>query len=58
MILPSDRWTSPIYDGAYNYGADPYDLQNPSTPVEKVFVPQFTATRTWEPRRFRFSIPA
>lgn len=38
MILPSDRWTSPIYDGAYNYGADPYDLKNPSTPVEKVFV--------------------
>lgn len=38
MILPSDRWTSPIYDGAYNYGADPYDLQNPSTPVEKVFL--------------------
>ena len=39
MILPSDRWTSTIYDGAYNYGADPYDLQNPSTPVEKIFVP-------------------
>ncbi len=38
MILPSDRWTSPIYDGAYNYGADPYDLMNPSSPVEKVFV--------------------
>ncbi len=38
MILPSDRWTSPIYDGAYNYGVDPYDLQNPSTPVEKVFI--------------------
>ena len=38
MIQPSDRWTSPIYDGAYNYGADPYDLQNPSTPVEKVFI--------------------
>ncbi len=37
MILPSDRWTSPIYDGAYNYGADPYDLKNPVTPVEKVF---------------------
>jgi len=38
MILPSDRWTSPIYDGAYNYGADQYDLLNPSSPVEKVFV--------------------
>jgi peptidoglycan hydrolase-like amidase/uncharacterized protein YgiM (DUF1202 family) len=38
MIRPSNRWTSPIYDGAYNYGADPYDLQNPSTPVEKVFI--------------------
>ncbi|HWQ98357.1 MAG TPA: SH3 domain-containing protein [Clostridia bacterium] len=38
MILPSDRWTSPIYDGAYNYGTDQYDLLNPSTPVEKVFV--------------------
>ncbi|MEN6563969.1 MAG: SH3 domain-containing protein [Christensenella sp.] len=39
MILPSDRWSSTIYDGAYNYGADPYDLVNPSTPVEKIFVP-------------------
>ncbi len=39
MILPSDRWTSPIYDGAYNYGTDPYDLQNPSTPVEKIYIP-------------------
>jgi peptidoglycan hydrolase-like amidase/uncharacterized protein YgiM (DUF1202 family) len=39
MILPSDRWTSTQYDGAYNYGADPYDLANPSTPVESVFVP-------------------
>ena len=39
MILPSDRWNSAIYDGAYNYGADPYDLANPVTPVEKVFVP-------------------
>jgi len=39
MILPSDRWTSTIYDGAYNYGEDPYDLANPSTPVESVFVP-------------------
>lgn len=39
MILPSDRWTSTIYDGAYNYGADPYDLQNPSSPVERIFIP-------------------
>ncbi len=38
MILPSDRWSSTIYDGAYNYGADPYDLMNPITPVEKVFL--------------------
>ena len=39
MILPSDRWTATLYDGAYNYGVDPYDLANPSTPVESVFVP-------------------
>ena len=39
MILPSDRWTSTIYDSAYNYGVDPYDLANPSSPVESVFVP-------------------
>ena len=39
MILPSDRWSSTLYDGAYNYGTDPYDLANPSTPVEFVFVP-------------------
>ncbi|HQQ40546.1 MAG TPA: SpoIID/LytB domain-containing protein, partial [Clostridia bacterium] len=39
MILPSDRWTSTLYDGAYSYGADPYDLANPSTPVECIYVP-------------------
>jgi len=39
MILPSDRWTATLYDGAYNYGVDPYDLANPSTPVESIFVP-------------------
>lgn len=39
MILPSDRWNATLYDGAYNYGTDPYDLANPSTPVEAVFVP-------------------
>ncbi len=40
MILPSDRWTSPIYDGAYRYGADPYDLANAASPVEKIFFAQ------------------
>lgn len=39
MILPSERWSSTVYDGAYNTGADPYDLANPATPVEKIFVP-------------------
>jgi len=39
MILPSDRWSATLYDDAYNYGADPYDLANPSTPVEAIFVP-------------------
>lgn len=39
MILPSVRWSSPIYDGAYNTGADPYDMANPATPMEKIFLP-------------------
>jgi len=39
MILPSVRWSSPIYDGAYNSGADPYDMANPATPMEKIFLP-------------------
>jgi peptidoglycan hydrolase-like amidase/uncharacterized protein YgiM (DUF1202 family) len=39
MIQPSDRWSATLYDDAYNYGADPYDLANPSTPVESIFVP-------------------
>jgi len=39
MILPSDRWSSTVYDGAYNYGADPYDMANPSSLLEKIFLP-------------------
>ncbi len=39
MILPSVRWSSTIYDGAYNTGADPYDMANPATPMEKIFLP-------------------
>ena len=54
MILPSDRWTSPIYDGAYNYGADPYDLMNPSTPVEKVFVSNIYSDREMGTAAFAF----
>ena len=54
MILPSDRWTSPIYDGAYNYGADPYDLQNPSTPVEKVFISNIYSDKDMGTAAFAF----
>ncbi|NLI54713.1 MAG: SH3 domain-containing protein [Clostridiales bacterium] len=54
MILPSDRWTSPIYDGAYNYGADPYDLMNPSTPVEKIFIPANYSEREMGTAAFAF----
>ncbi len=54
MILPSDRWTSPIYDGAYNYGADPYDLQNPSTPVEKVFISNIYSDKDMGTAAFSF----
>ena len=54
MILPSNRWTSPIYDGAYNYGADPYDLQNPSTPVEKVFVSSIYSEKDMGTAAFAF----
>jgi peptidoglycan hydrolase-like amidase/uncharacterized protein YgiM (DUF1202 family) len=54
MILPSDRWTSPIYDGAYNYGPDPYDLQNPSTPVEKVFISNIYSDKDMGTAAFMF----
>ena len=54
MILPSDRWTSPIYDGAYNYGVDPYDLMNPSSPVEKVFVSNIYSDREMGTAAFAF----
>jgi peptidoglycan hydrolase-like amidase/uncharacterized protein YgiM (DUF1202 family) len=54
MILPSDRWTSPIYDGAYNYGVDPYDLQNPSTPVEKVFISNIYSEKDMGTAAFAF----
>ena len=54
MILPSDRWTSPIYDGAYNYGADPYDLMNPSSLVEKVFVSNIYSERDMGTAAFAF----
>lgn len=54
MILPSDRWTSPIYDGAYNYGADPYDLMNPSSPVEKVFISNIYSDRAMGTAAFAF----
>ena len=54
MILPSDRWTSPIYDGAYNYGADPYDLMNPSSPVEKVFVSNIYSDKAMGTAAFSF----
>lgn len=54
MILPSDRWTSPIYDGAYHYGADPYDLQNPSTPVEKVFISNIYSEKDMGTAAFAF----
>ncbi len=39
MVLPSQRWSSPMYDGAYRSGADPYDLQNPLSSVEKIYIP-------------------
>ncbi len=39
MILPSVRWGAALYDGAYAAGADAYDLANPSTPVETIFIP-------------------
>jgi peptidoglycan hydrolase-like amidase/uncharacterized protein YgiM (DUF1202 family) len=54
MILPSDRWTSPIYDGAYHYGTDPYDLMNPSTPVERVFVSGIYSDRDMGTAAFSF----
>lgn len=54
MILPSDRWGSTIYDPAYNYGADPYDLQNPSTPVEKIYVPVSYSERDMGTAAFAF----
>ncbi|MDO4572914.1 MAG: SpoIID/LytB domain-containing protein, partial [Clostridia bacterium] len=38
-ILPGTRWSSKAYDGAFFSGADPYDMKNPSTPRELLFIP-------------------
>lgn len=54
MILPSDRWNSTIYDAAYRYGADPYDLLNPATPVEKILVPASYSERDMGTAAFAF----
>ena len=54
MILPSDRWSSTIYDGAYNYGADPYDVANPASLMEKVFVPVDYSEREMGTAAFAF----
>lgn len=37
-ILPGTRWNSKLYDGAFIEGADSFDMRNPSTPREIVFI--------------------
>ena len=54
MILPGTRWSDSSEDGAYNSGADPYDMKNPSTPRETVFIPTSYSQREMGTRAFAF----
>ncbi len=54
MILPGTRWSDSSEDGAYNSGADAYDMKNPSTPRETVFLPTSYSQREMGTRAFAF----
>ncbi|MEG1754779.1 MAG: SpoIID/LytB domain-containing protein [Clostridia bacterium] len=54
MILPSARWGDAAYDGAYARGADSYDMRNPSTPKETVFIPTSYSEKEMGTKAFAF----
>lgn len=53
-ILPGTRWSSALYDGAFREGADRYDMVNPSTPRETVFISRLYSEREMGARAFAF----
>ncbi len=54
MILPSVRWSDRALDGAYASGPDPYDIKNPSTPRERVFLSSVYSEREMGTTAFAF----
>ncbi len=54
MLLPGVRWKEKIYDGAYASGPDIYDMKNPSTPRETVFIASDYSERAMGARAFSF----
>lgn len=54
MILPSVRWSSKEFDGAYAKGLDPYDMANPSTPRETVLISGRYSEREMGTKAFAF----
>ena len=39
MIKPSENWSSTAYDAGYSEGFDDYDMKNPASPRETLFIP-------------------
>ena len=53
-ILPGTRWSSKLQDGAFIEGADSFDMRNPYTPRETVFVSSQYAQQQMGTRAFAF----
>ncbi len=54
MLLPGTRWSDKSADGAYASGQDIYDMENPSTPRETVYIPKTYSQREMGTRAFAF----
>ena len=54
MILPGTRWSDKSTDGAFASGADIYDMKNPSTPKEAVFVSSAFSERAMGTKAYTF----
>ena len=54
MILPGTRWSSKEADGAYASGEDPFDMANPFTPRETVFISALYSQRDMGTKAFSF----
>ena len=54
MILPSTRWGGKELDGAYASGADSYDMANPFTPRETMFISSIYSEEAMGATAYRF----